>query len=399
MRNPVRDYAWGHKEHIPRLLGLYWPKGKPAAELWMGAHSTTPSVIFENGKKIALDGWIEKQREAALGENIAREYGRLPYLFKLLAADKSLSIQAHPSKKEAEAGFERENQLGIPLNSPQRNYKDNNHKPEIIMAISPFTAMIGFRPLSEISRRFRQLDSFSKQGLFPEPILTALDRKDSRSLEQLLRIMLTLNANQRGALLAAALDTGIYQGGWDYHQCEWVPKLAGQFPDDIGALAPLFLNIVKLQPGEALYQPAKTLHAYLEGFGAELMANSDNVLRGGLTPKHVDADELLGVLDYSPFTPAILKLREKINLIQYYPAPAHEFALGTAVLDTENAEPVSLSGSEGPLIIFCLEGRAALNNGSESLSLKAGQSAFVPCGESTIHIGGRCRIVLAKPGS
>lgn len=396
MRNQVRDYAWGHPHHIPRLLNLDWPEGKPAAEVWMGAHPAAPSMVEVGGQWVGLDKWIAENPVALLGRESMQEYGRLPYLLKLLAAGKSLSIQAHPDKVRAEEGFARENENAVPIDSPRRNYRDDNHKPEVLMALSPFTAMIGFRPFREIYTNFRPL--------FNEPDFFSFESGGGPSLRDFLRNLLTLPMARRDALLSKALEyaegSGESSCGWDSLQREWIFRLARQFPSDIGALAPLFLHVLRIQPGEALYQPAGMLHAYLDGFGVELMANSDNVLRGGLTPKNIDVPELLRVLDFESTKPCVLKLptEDARNSLGFFPTLAKEFALGLGSLTGESGTKLQIPGGEGPVVILNLDGRLILDDGNDTLSLARGQSAFVPHASPRVNITGVGQAAVAGLG-
>ena len=401
MRNTIRDYAWGHVKQIPEFLNIDWPPGRPAAEVWMGAHPAAPSRIETEGEWKALDSWIAHRKDAALGQETARRYGRLPFLFKLLAAGKSLSIQAHPNKSTAEEGFVRENALGVPPDAPTRHYRDDNHKPEIIMALTPFTAMIGFRDPSDIHRAFSFLDAdFPNRG-FSSSVVGGLKRGDQRALEGFLRRLLHLKgADLQSVLIEARAASKSRDNHWQEIQREWVGRLILQFPVDVGVLAPLFLHIVRIGPGEAIYQPPRVLHAYLDGFGVELMANSDNVLRGGLTPKNVDVDELLKVLDFRAFEPRVLSpvsvTSEKA--LAFFPTPSEEFALGIADPSRQPGGEIRLAGGEGPLIVLCLEKRVRLSDGSGQLVLERGQSAFIPFDSPDVLISGEGRAALAEVG-
>ena len=402
LNNTIRDYAWGHLRYIPDFLGIDYPEGKPAAELWMGAHPSSPSMLEgEDGKTMGLDEWITGNPEAVLGSDVLFRYGRLPFLFKLLAAGKSLSIQAHPDKAMAEEGYERENRAGIPVDAPNRNYRDDNHKPEIIMALSPFTAMIGFRNPREIGSVFSSLIKKSGGGTLPADVLLALNNGENEALKPFLQSLLTSKEGERTVLLQGALRAASESGcPWDALQKEWVPKLAAQFPGDVGALAPLFLNLIKINPGEALYQPSRALHAYLDGFGMELMANSDNVLRGGLTPKNVDVPELTRILNFIPSPAEVLVLHESGRGLKYFETPAEEFSLGLSDIDgNDGGEGTILKKGSGPLIILCLDGDVRLEDGKDSLRLIRGASAFIPWCASEVKMAGKGRIAVAKVGS
>jgi mannose-6-phosphate isomerase len=389
LNNTIKRYDWGSPKWIPELLGLSNDGGEPWAELWMGVHPEGPSELALPAGSVSdrprlLSGLIGQDPARYLGEDLAGEFGGLPFLYKLLAADRPLSIQAHPNLAQAKAGWERENSLGIPLKAPNRNYKDPNHKPEIICAITPFTAMAGFREPGEISKR---LKAFGFPGL--TSLLTALEtrediRRDAVAEEQALRRFLAalfaLSAETRQALGEYARNcrkdaSGEYAEEWKY-----VGQFAELYPADPGLMAPLYLNLINLKPGEAINIPAGILHAYVYGFGIELMANSDNVLRGGLTPKYVDPGELTGVLRFAPFKPEILGCGENSPGLFRYPSPCREFSLyrmiGRGGIAGEGAAPFPLSG---PTIVIVVEGKLAVTapRDAEKLSLKRGESAFI----------------------
>jgi len=403
MDNKIRDYAWGHHRYIPDFLGIPNPQDRPFAELWMGAHPLASSEIIAGAssgarKKIKLSEFIPKEMNEVLGPEVSKKYGGLPFLFKLLAAGESLSIQAHPTKEMAEEGYEREEKAGIPVDAPHRNYRDDNHKPEIIMAITPFTAMIGFREPEEILKAFSLLEQNSEMKSFLGEVSAALKKDASRGLRIFLEGLLTLKPRSRQILLDSAAETaGRRENGFDSLQRRWIPHLISSFPGDIGALAPLFLNVVELQPGEALYQPPRALHAYLEGFGLELMANSDNVLRGGLTKKHIDVPELVKVLRFEAEEPEILTAgaAEK-NGISRYETPVAEFSLGTASVTDDRR--VRLDSHAGPMIVLAMDGELILSDGTEELRLTRGKSAFIPWKARALEIRGSGKAAFAGVG-
>ncbi len=394
LSNQVRDYSWGDTGYIPDFLGVENPENKPFAEMWMGAHPLASSRLVE-ADSVQLSDFISASAMDTLGPDISRDYGRLPFLFKLLAAGESLSIQAHPSKEMAEEGFKREDDAGIPQDAAKRNYRDDNHKPEIIMAITEFTAMIGFRKLPDILKsfsEFRRIDG-----------LTALLRRtentsgidSSDALRVFFEGILSLDEETTRNLLHSAPDIARdEQSCWEKIQRQWVSGLVSSFPGDIGALAPLFLHVVVLQPGEALYQPARALHAYLEGFGLELMANSDNVLRGGLTKKHIDVPELMKVLKFEASRPEILKPEiPDSSGIRHYKTPTREFSLGLADFDTD--QDINLPAGSGPEIVLTLEGELLLQDEDSQLLLRRGESAFIPWNAGNIRISGSGRGAFA----
>ncbi len=398
MKNPIRDYDWGHADLIPRFLNLDWPAGKPAAEVWMGAHPLAPSMLNIQGRWLGMDDWLQSNREEALSSEIAGSCGSLPFLFKLLAAGKSLSIQAHPNKQEAMEGFARENADGVPLDSPLRNYRDDNQKPEIIMALNPFTAMIGFLEPREIAANFWSLIGKGRPDLADILALPVMQSGKTEGIQLFLESLLTMREFDRNYLISQARHSS-WHGG-NSLQREWIHRLVRQFPSDIGVLSPLFLHVLQLQPGEALYQPPKSLHAYLEGFGVELMANSDNVLRGGLTSKNIDVPELLRILDFNAAKPAVLRLPAPggEDALEFFPTPAKEFALGVGVLSGHSRTGLRIQGNEGPMVILSLEGQLYLDDGVKSLELAVGESAFVPHCAPAVAIKGSGRAAVAKIG-
>jgi mannose-6-phosphate isomerase len=298
----------------------------------------------------------------------------LPFLFKLLAAERPLSIQAHPDADQARSGWERENSLGIPLDAPHRNYKDSNHKPEIICALEPFTAMAGFREPGEIRSLLRL---FGCPAL--APLLDALEAPPGTGgegagagpLKRFLAALFSLGAESRRALGDHARRFLRHAPGDHAEAWKLAARFAELYPEDPAILAPLYLNLVTLQPGEAMNIPAGILHAYVRGFGVELMANSDNVLRGGLTPKHIDVGELTAILRFAPFKPEILKPAAAGNGLEAYPSPFREFSL-YRLRGQGDPFPFPL---RGPAILLILEGCLLID--AENLRLKRGESAFV----------------------
>jgi len=294
LENTIQEYAWGSYTAIPELLGNDSPANTPQAELWMGAHPKAPSRVKCNGKWISLLELIDSNSQDILGKKVAQRFkNRLPYLFKVLAAAKPLSIQAHPSIDQACRGFDRENRLGIPLDAPNRNYKDDNHKPECICALTSFWALNGFRKAS---------DMISLMGkICPSGLKKDFDmfrqQPNSRGLKKFFKAMMIMDQTPQHQVISDVVKNAdrLKDKNAAY---QWIIDLHEEYPSDIGILSPIILNLICLEPGQAMFLPSGTLHAYLDGVGIELMANSDNVLRGGLTPKHVDVKELLNVLNF-----------------------------------------------------------------------------------------------------
>jgi mannose-6-phosphate isomerase len=374
LKNTIQEYAWGSYTAIPELLGNDSPANTPQAELWMGAHPKAPSKLKCNGKWRSLLELIDKNPRGILGEKVAQKFkNRLPYLFKVLAAGKPLSIQAHPSLGQAKEGFERENRLGIPLDAPNRNYKDDNHKPECICALSAFWALNGFR---KISAMISLLDKICPPGLTKE--LDLLRRKpDSDGLKNFFQTVMTMDRKSQKRVVDDAVKNARPVKG-DNKAYQWMINLYKEYPSDIGVLSPIILNLICLEPGQALFLPAGTLHAYLDGVGIELMANSDNVLRGGLTPKHVDVKELLNVLNFEERDVNILKM-EKINPCERrYESNAQEFSLSVIAVktDTEYYSPDKRCVE----ILLCTDGDAVVVDFAEnnSVDIKKGMSILIP---------------------
>lgn len=383
----IQDYAWGSKEYLQKLTGRDEPG--PLAELWMGVHPRGMSMAVEKGVEgefmIPLSELIAGDPDALLGEECARDYGNLPFLFKLLAAGEPLSIQAHPSKAQAEEGFARENEEGIAPDAFNRNYKDDNHKPEIICAITEYWAMKGFRTPAAVEDYFRPwCPDGLRERLFPG------SGSDEERLKGFFLSFMNLEEDKKDALLEAALA---WCAGQDDDACRWVVRLQDKYPGDRSILAPLYLNTLCLRPGEALYLPAGELHAYLRGFGVELMANSDNVLRGGLTPKHMDLAELEKTLVFHPSKVDRLKPETQSDGSGIYRTPSREFEL--VVLEC-GAGSLSLAEDYPVSILVALEGELALSDGDLSLELKPGEACFLPAGACERTLKGPGRAFLAR---
>ena len=305
LKNRVMKYDWGSRTGIPRLLGLKEPSDHPMAELWMGAHPKAPSQVRDGGQWVCLMDAIEKNPEGILGRQTAETHSnRLPFLFKILAVEKPLSIQVHPGKSEACRGFKRESEQGVPLEAPERNYRDKNHKSEIICAIDRFSMMAGFRNLDDIRRNVRRYcpESLKKQwGLFQNHL-------DPLGLKRFYHSVMTLSPDAGGRVIHEAVRRAGLETDQTDETGAWIARLHESYPRDMGVIAPLFFNLFSLEPGAAAYIPWGTPHCYLMGMGAELMSNSDNVIRGGLTSKPMDIPEFLRVMDWKESAPVKLKI-------------------------------------------------------------------------------------------
>ncbi|AJP02294.1 mannose-6-phosphate isomerase [Streptomyces cyaneogriseus subsp. noncyanogenus] len=361
--NTVRPYAWGSPTAIPELLGVE-PTGEPQAEMWMGAHPGAPSRTARG----TLPEVIESDPRRELGARTVERFGpRLPFLLKILAAGAPLSLQVHPDLDQARRGYEDEERRGVPADAPHRNYKDANHKPELICALTDFDGLCGFRPPAEAARL---LDGLGVASLKPYADLLRAHPEDA-ALREVLTAVLTADPQEMTRTVAEASAACARLGG------AYAPYagIAHHHPGDPGVLAAMLLNHVRLHPGEALYLGAGIPHAYLSGLGVEIMANSDNVLRCGLTPKHVDVPELLRVVRFEAGDPGVLRPEASPDGEEVYETPIDEFRLSRYVLpEGTAAHDLTLPA---PQILLCTAG--AVRAGEHALT--PGASVFVPAGE------------------
>lgn len=391
LKNKIQPYAWGSYTAIPDLLGTENSKGEPQAELWMGAHPKAPSLVDKGGKWMSLEELIRSNPEDVLGKAVVNKYGgRFPYLFKVLAAAHPLSIQAHPSPDQAKRGFEKENRLNIPLDAFHRNYKDDNHKPECICAMTPFWAMKGFRNIHEMLELLSIVNpidlSIEMENFKQQP--------NSQGLRSFFKAVMGMDrqCQKRVVDSVAAMADNHDQ---DDHIFQWIVKLNNRYPGDIGVLSPILLNLVCLDPGQAMFLPAGELHAYLDGVGIELMANSDNVLRGGLTSKHIDVSELLNVLNFSEGETVPLAVAQINRCERRYETRAEEFVL--SVIQVQTGITYDSQTDRGVEILLCTNGDATiydLNNILE-IALPKGRSVLVPAAVKNYRITGDATIYKA----
>ena len=391
LENPIQNYAWGSKTAIADLTGRRVPSSKPEAELWMGAHPKAPSQVVCNGNTMTLNDLIARYPNEILGERVARRFGnQLPFLFKVLAATEPLSIQAHPNQDQARSGYARENRAGIPLDASQRNYRDDNHKPEIICALTEFWGLNGFRTVEDLLQR---LESYCPDSLAIF-VATLHGRSPENVLRQLFRHMLSLQGREKNQAIAEVIEQAQTTAP-DEPLSRWLLKLSAAYPGDIGILSPLILNLVRLAPGQAMYLPAGRLHAYLEGVGIELMANSDNVLRGGLTPKHVDQDELMSVLQFESRDPGVMTAQTISPTESRFMTSADEFCLTKlTVAPGVNHEA---SADHNVEILLLISGQAAFETIStgEQLHVSRGESVLIPAAAGSYRISGQAEIYKA----
>lgn len=386
LSNTVRPYAWGSTTAIPELLGIA-PTGEPQAEMWMGAHPGAPSRVTRTtgpttgapsdeapatdepapGEQPLTDV-IAAAPERELGPATVEKFGpRLPFLLKLLAAGAPLSLQVHPDLDQARRGYADEESRSVPVDAPHRTYKDANHKPELICALTPFDGLCGFRRPTEAAEAMEGLGVASLKPY--ADLLRAHPEEDA--LREVLTAILTADPEEMAATVAEASAAAERLGG------AYTPyaRIAHHFPGDAGVIAAMLLNHVRLQPGEALFLGAGVPHAYLDGLGVEIMANSDNVLRCGLTPKHIDVPELLRVVRFEATEPGVLRPEASPSGEEVYETPVDEFRLSRFDL-SPGAAPVDLTAGT-PQILLCTAGAPRAGD----LGLAPGESVFVPAGE------------------
>lgn len=384
--NTVQHYAWGSVDALPALLGAR-PTGRPQAELWMGAHPAAPSRLDRDrdrnrphghggaGTPTLLDV-IEADPAAHLGEATLQRHGvRLPFLLKLLAAAEPLSLQVHPDRAQAAAGYAREEAAGIPLTAPHRCYKDDQHKPELIVALTSFQGLCGFRAPQESAALLEELGVAALDA----HIAALREAPEEEALHECVAAFLdapahTLEAVARSVARLAA-ERGPHAETWSAYA-----GIAARHPGDPGVLVALLLNLVTLSPGQGLYLGPGVPHAYLHGLGVEIMASSDNVLRCGLTAKHIDVPELLRVVRFSATMPHVLAPEADDAGEEVYDTPADDFRLSRWVLPPGG--PERRFDAAAPQILLCTRGSALVRTATGELSLPQGASAYLPAGEA-----------------
>ncbi|HEY8702981.1 MAG TPA: mannose-6-phosphate isomerase, class I [Arthrobacter sp.] len=390
--NVLRNYAWGSTTAIASLLDRP-ASGRPEAELWIGAHPDSPSVARRSdGSQVPLDALIAEDPAHFLGGESLAEFGpRLPFLAKLLAAGQPLSLQVHPSIGQAKAGFARENASGMAPDSPSRNYRDENHKPEMIFALTPFEALCGFRPPAETRRILQQLAASLDlvESETPQLITDLLDDladpDEGAGLRKAFERLIAGGdaVSEATALAVAALVSGAPLAPYEA-ELSTVISLNEEYPGDPGVLISLLLNRISLAPGEAVYLPAGNVHAYLHGLGVEVMASSDNVLRGGLTPKFIDVPELLRTIEFKPVGVPMLLPRISDLGQELYQPPFREFQLQRIELRPDGG-PVPLA-QNGAAVVIVVEGALYLDSPKGDLQLSRGGSAFLPASDAPVLV-------------
>jgi mannose-6-phosphate isomerase len=385
----VQPYAWGSPTVIPELLGVE-PSGEPQAELWFGAHPLAPSMAAGE----PLDKIVDRDPEAVVGRASVQAFGpRLPFLVKIIAAERPLSLQAHPTRQQAEAGYAREEAAGVPRDAPNRTYRDGWPKPEVLCALRQTEALCGFRDPAETYALFAQLSAprvLSLVAPLSDESLPAIER-----LAVVFGRLLRLRADQRPIVEEAmAAAARVSDDGELGRFARTASEIGSFYPGDPGVLAALLMNRLTLQPNDALYLPAGNLHAYLSGGGVEIMANSDNVLRGGLTPKHIDVDELLRVVDFTPGFGGLIKPAQESPGVWRYPTPAPEFAFWR--LEAGEAA-LAVPATGGARILLVTQGSVILSSGHEQLALARGESALLSATERAT-LTGPATVFVGAPG-
>lgn len=405
--NPVRHYAWGSRTHIPKLLGVA-PDGEPWAELWIGAHPSAPSRVGDG----SLDVLLAEDAESLLGPRLRATFGdRLPFLMKLLAAAEPLSLQVHPTSERARIRHAEQEAAGIPLDAPDRTYPDSSHKPELIYALTRFEGMAGFRDPARTATILRGL-----RLPWVDEMATAIEESATpfQTLRGVVTEVLALTGQQlshrlqqlRAAAAAAELDLHATVAGrrGSVHEDPTAveresvrvyaatTRLVDRYPDDPGVLVTLLLNHVVLAPGEAMFIDAGVIHAYTSGFGVEIMAASDNVLRAGLTPKHIDIAELLEVTNFTPMPPPLWAADTGHGCTRLAP-PVSEFELLVHTLE----EPAVLGATAQ--VVLCLEGSVTVTTDGAREALEAGESVFLGAGDGEATLAGTGRVAVGRPAS
>ena len=383
MKNPIQNYAWGSLTAFAQFYQTPNPDNLPQAEIWMGAHQNGCSELINlTNETLRLDEFINLSPESVLGD-AHTTYGELPYLFKVLAAASPLSIQVHPDKLSSEIGFAKENAQGIPLTAANRNFKDPNHKPELVYALTEYRALNGFREFAEI---VSLLDGLSIPALESE-ITQFIQQPNSENLKTLFAASLLVHDAEKQTSIELLLATAKQRTELAYAE---IMRLSQFYPDDMGLFSPLLLNVVVLQPGEAMFLYAKTPHAYLQGVGLEAMASSDNVLRAGLTPKYIDIDALIANVDFvaKPASELLMKPMV-IGPVREYPIPVSDFTFTLVDLSDDVLE----SETSTALLLFCVEGSANIQSKTGILQLKKGESCFVPAAAKQFSVSGQGQLV------
>jgi mannose-6-phosphate isomerase len=378
----IRDYAWGSRSAIAELQGRPVPSAGPEAELWLGAHPGAPAGVDRDGVRVSLLDLLAADPAHWLGAEVLDRFGpRLPFLFKVLAAEAPLSLQVHPDAEQARAGYAADGAR----TDGRRNYVDPYHKPELLVALTPFEALCGFRDPAVSAAA---LAGFGVPAL--APVVAAL-RAGASGLREAVRLLLDWPAAERAGLVGAVVEAEV--AGPD---AALVRDLAARYPDDPGVLVALLLHHVRLTPGEAIWMPAGNLHAYLRGTGVELMAASDNVLRCGLTPKYVDPVELLRILRFDVLDDPVVAARPVVPGVVTWPVPVDDFVL-YQVVGTAGVPEVRLP-VPGPRVVLCVAGTVTVGDDAGGCTLRCGEAAIGTAGAGPLVVTGPGEVFVAAAG-
>lgn len=383
-------YPWGTTDAIPAILGIP-ADGRPFAEYWLGAHPLAPSQL-DSG--VRLDALLAS--EPALLGRAADSFGpRLPFMMKLLSARHALSLQAHPSRERAVEGYEREEAAGIPLDDPLRSYPDASSKPEILVALSEFHLLVGFRNAQATADLFTALGVFEDAESVIGPLVF---RRGTVATEEVFLDVLTLDGDRLeivNRLLVGAVEHADDPGAvGDFARL--IIELDAHFPADPGIMAACLMNHVVLAPGEAVFIPPGTMHADINGTGVEVLANSDNVIRGGLTTKHIAVEELVTVVDFGELTPDVLHGEEVAPGVWAYRPGCPEFAVWR--IESTDARPADLPAHGSVRIALVTRGEAVLDDGGAPMRLEHGQAVFLPAGSPPVRLSGDAQVFVSAPG-
>lgn len=374
LKPALQDYAWGSHTVVQDLLGIAAPE--IIAEMWLGAHPKATSTV--NGEPLDKLMAAEPQRFGVAKKGLS-------YLLKILAAEAPLSIQVHPNKAQAEEGWAREEAVGIPVDSPLRSYRDDNHKPELIMALSPFEALCGIRDYQQIAEIWQELGIGNLFDTYQDFIST-LDAKSFRALY----MEILYQAKPELAFRIADMEI---KGSYS-KEIRCAQKLLSFYPKDNFILAPFIMNLLYLEPFCAIYLDAGIPHAYLQGAGVEIMASGDNVLRAGLSPKHIDKAELLKIVELKPYLPKIIQPKAMENTLISYPVPVQDFNLSTCQIDGK----MELKGVNNPAIVLILEGKLIVKGATEDRFLSKGEALMLLKEDMPVSVEGKGYFVVAMPG-
>lgn len=399
LRGTVKDYAWGSTTAIPALFDMA-ESATPVAELWLGTHIAGPAILGE-GMVYSPDqpdgpdlrSYVLNDPEGALGADVAGMGNTLPYLLKLIAPAKPLSLQVHPSREQAVRRFADEERAGLPITDPTRSYLDQNHKPELLLALDRFEAVAGFRAPRRVADVIADLPCEIAERM-TEYLRQDLSAAGIRRCFEYLLSDASRPSPEKVADLVEGCRMRLERGDSPSQRADRiVTLLASHYPGDPGVVASLLLNPVTLQPGEALFVPAGTVHAYMSGVGVEIMANSDNVLRAGLTAKHIDVPELLATVDYIAAPPIRIAPEHVSEVTRTYYAPVDDFELSVADLHAwQDVHPLP---GRGPRILLALSGAIEIASKEQRITLNHGEGAFVRADEGKLQVRGVGTLIQA----